>query len=83
MNAITLWNQNPAAIQGIEISTETKWAIIRRHRVELLTQSDWTQLPDAVLTVAEKSAWQDYRQSLRDIPQDFINADDVIFQETP
>ena len=66
-----------------EIGAEKKWKMIRQHRDVLFTASDWTQLPDAALTTAEKTAWQDYRQSLRNIPQDFINADDVIFQDAP
>lgn len=35
----------------------------RRNR--LLSESDWTQLPDVPL--ATKQAWADYRQALRDI----------------
>lgn len=34
-------------------------------RSQLLTQSDWTQLPDVPL--ATKTAWAEYRQGLRDI----------------
>ena len=39
---------------------------IRQARNLLLTASDWTQLPDALV---DKQAWADYRQALRDIPQ--------------
>lgn len=38
----------------------------RQVRNLLLTASDWTQLPDASVN---KQAWADYRQALRDIPQ--------------
>ncbi|WP_164241914.1 tail fiber assembly protein [Stenotrophomonas maltophilia] len=37
----------------------------RGHRLRL---TDWTQMPDAPLTGAEKSAYQVYRQDLRDMP---------------
>jgi len=33
----------------------------------LLAGSDWTQLPDAP---ANKTAWAEYRQQLRDLPND-------------
>lgn len=34
-----------------------------------LTQSDWTQLPDAQLTELQIQAWRSYRQELRDLPE--------------
>lgn len=40
----------------------------RERRNQLLTSSDWTQMPDADLTVAQKLAWKGYRQALRDLP---------------
>jgi hypothetical protein len=41
-------------------------ADIRAQRNQLLTASDWTQTADAPV---DQAAWQDYRQALRDIPQ--------------
>ena len=43
----------------------TQWPVVRRQRDALLTQSDWTQLPDVPL--ATKEAWATYRQLLRDL----------------
>jgi len=60
-----------------------KLKAIRNERDRLLTESDWTQLSDAALTFDERAMWQTYRQSLRDIPQNYANPDDVIFPETP
>ena len=65
------------------LTTEQKWQRIKAIRNYELSECDWTQLPDAVLTPAERTAWQDYRQSLRDIPQDFINPDLVTFPREP
>ena len=44
-------------------------ASARNVRNQLLKESDPTQLPDAPLTDADKIAWADYRQALRDVPQ--------------
>jgi len=39
---------------------------VRTQRDALLSQSDWTQVPDAPVN---QTAWADYRQALRDVPQ--------------
>ena len=59
------------------------WDEIRRIRNELLRETDWTQRPDAILTMEEKIIWQDYCQALRDIPQDFANPEEVVFPVKP
>lgn len=38
-------------------------------RFNLLSQSDWTQIPNGPLTTEKQAAWADYRQELRDITQ--------------
>lgn len=40
----------------------------RQERDELLRATDWTQMADAPLTVAQKAAMAVYRQQLRDLP---------------
>lgn len=37
----------------------------RAQRNALLSQSDWTQLPDVILDEKQARAWADYRQALR------------------
>jgi hypothetical protein len=72
------------ALQGLDFSVEedlTKYlsiiptvrsdgldyiSAIRKNRDIELTLSDWTQLPD---TNVDKTAWANYRQALRDVPQ--------------
>lgn len=49
------------------------WDNIRRKRDDLLTKSDWTQLPDADV---DKQAWAIYRQALRDITDTYSSAQD-------
>lgn len=41
---------------------------LRNERNNRLTACDWTQLPDAPLTSDQRTAWQTYRQALRDFP---------------
>lgn len=45
-------------------------AEVRAARDQLLTACDWTQVPDAVLTDAQRAAWSAYRRALRDLPAD-------------
>lgn len=40
---------------------------IRNRRNQLLANSDWTQVADAAVSDSKRSAWQAYRQALRDI----------------
>lgn len=43
--------------------------ITKDRRDQLLTESDWTQLPRSPLTVEQQEIWAAYRQELRDVPQ--------------
>ena len=55
-------------------------ANLRRQRNALLGASDWTQLPDAQV---DKQAWADYRQALRDLPENLTDTGDVVWPEPP
>lgn len=81
MEATFLWIGMEA--DGIPVSDEQKWSLIRGYRNELLSRSDWTQLGDTPFTAEQKDAWTAYRQSLRNIPQDYTNPNLVIFLEVP
>jgi hypothetical protein len=59
---------------------EWEWSELRRIRNSKLTDCDWTQIPDAQLTGAQVTAWQTYRQALRDIPE---NTDEPSLVEWP
>jgi hypothetical protein len=52
---------------------EVDWYTLREHRDKALTQSDWRALKD--LTMSQ--AWKDYRQALRDLPQNYNSANDA------
>ena len=44
------------------------WDDVRKNRINELLYSDWTQLDDSPLTPPEKAEWNQYRQKLRDVP---------------
>jgi hypothetical protein len=44
------------------------WKILRHFRDRRLTISDWTQAADVALDDTTVTAWQTYRQALRDLP---------------
>ena len=48
---------------------------LRFKRNNLLTESDWTVLPDS--PIADKTAWQTYRTKLRDITENLTTVEDV------
>lgn len=41
---------------------------IRQERDRRLAECDWTQMPDSPLSEEDKNVWAQYRQALRDIP---------------
>lgn len=54
---------------------------VRIIRNSILRQTDWTQLPD--VPQATKEIWDDYRQALRDVPQQAGFPHEVIWPEKP
>lgn len=65
---------------------ETKWDLIRMDRDRLLTESDKEVLSDrwASMDGAAQTAWSDYRQALRDLPQTFAgDPDGVVWPAKP
>lgn len=45
------------------------WDALRNRRDKMLSESDWTQLADNQLAAQDQTDWTNYRQYLRDIPQ--------------
>jgi hypothetical protein len=66
------WRQQWLVVeQTAEEKAETdkrKAAEVRFMRNRKLTDTDWTQLDDTPLDNVAKSAWANYRQALRDVP---------------
>ena len=49
-----------------ELDNAEPMRLLREERTRLLVESDWTQFPD--VPDSTKTAWQSYRQQLRDLP---------------
>ena len=60
--------------------TVDPWQAIREKRDTLIRQSDWTMTPGATVDQAQ---WTAYRQVLRDLPQTYENAEDVVWPTVP
>jgi len=60
---------------------DVTWSEIRNHRQQLLEESDWRALKDVVLP----NAWKEYRQALRDLPQEHADPNSAAdaFPEAP
>ena len=63
------------------IPVEVKAQHIRWSRDAMLTQSDWTQLPD--VPVATKEKWKAYRQALRDVTEQPSFPENVVWPTSP
>ncbi len=53
--------------------------LLREERNQKLQETDWTQYRD--VSLSNDSDWQTYRQSLRDLPQNFSPIIDVITED--
>ena len=56
---------------------------IREKRDELLSESDWTQVPDSPLSDAKKAEWATYRQALRDMTEGYIPVENPVYPTPP
>jgi len=63
-----------------DATNEQKWDQIKLWRNAELAQTDYTQLPDAP---TDKEAWAEYRQALRDLPQQDVLAEEAVFPTKP
>lgn len=62
---------------------EHRWSEIRKERNNLLAACDWTQLADAPLNSEEKQVWRNYRQELRDLPQQSGDPENITWPIKP
>lgn len=69
-------------VSSIWEAAHAAWAFknLRIERDALLLASDWTQMPDAPV---DKTAWAEYRQALRDLPENTIDPENPIWPTPP
>lgn len=56
---------------------------VRRERDHLLSVSDWTQVPDSPHTPEQRQAWKEYRQALRDLPDEIEDPAAIVWPQLP
>jgi len=56
-----------------ESMREVEWHEVRAARDQALVDTDWRAVKDRVLP----TAWKDYREALRELPQNFESANDA------
>lgn len=79
-DAVTLtYEAIPLSEEELAEIEANKWISIRRERNTLLSDTDWTMLDDAPISEETKAEYVTYRQALRNLPQTFANADDVVY----
>lgn len=64
----------------LDFPDEVYWSSLRQERVELLSASDWTQVPDAPV---DQQAWATYRQELRDLPDNTTDPRNPVWPDRP
>mgnify|MGYP003137230176 FL=1 len=65
----------------VEHTRDVDWPEVRAARDEALASTDWRALKDVTLP----NPWKEYRQALRDLPQNYETANDAAdaFPEAP
>ena len=63
------------------VEIELTWDRVREKRKKLLAECDYTQLPD--YPENRKNEWAIYRQTLRDIPQNYTKVSDIVWPVKP
>lgn len=62
-----------------ELQAAEPMRLLRQERDRRLQKTDWTQYRD--VSLSNDSDWQTYRQSLRDLPQNFSPIIDIITED--
>ncbi len=78
-------NSSPPSREEVETAwlDAKRWHYMRQVRINrntLLAESDWTQVEDAPI---DKTVWAEYRQALRDLPENIIDPEKPIWPTRP
>ena len=77
-NNYNMWLQFAKDCEYEKLATE-----IRTRRDKLLTETDWTQVTDTVLSDQKQEEYKNYRQQLRDITEQEDFPHKVVFPSKP
>jgi len=77
------WTLDWSVVSKTEDEIASEASGVRYERDELLTQCDWTQMPDSPLNSTIKQSWFDYRISLRDITEQSGFPTDITWPTAP
>jgi len=79
-------NRVVESLMNLASPTDLILASVRVTRDQMLTSTDWTQLPDVVFNAGVKAAWATYRTALRNVPSansSVTAIDDVVWPTKP
>ena len=73
------WNGSEIVEDPLKVQAKKEALLsqLRTERNARLSACDWTQLQDSHLSAEKKSAWADYRQALRDLPDEVTDPTQV------
>jgi hypothetical protein len=75
--------QSFLTMEESQITNDQWWFVVRWWRNALLTESDWSQVPDNSLSEEQRESWRQYRQELRDISNNVSDPKTIIFPDLP
>ena len=75
--------QLEARVVNFENIKQRRFDELRNYRNNLLIKSDWTIVNDSPLPVGIQSSWREYRQNLRDLPNQSNAPDRFLIVEWP
>lgn len=66
-----------------QVAIDRKWLNMRNQRSSILDRTDWTLQTGSPLSAAKKALWKDYRQELRDLPENVSDINNVQWPVKP
>lgn len=80
-DSVVVQNEMPRPTKDALIQVE--WACVRVRRNQLLSETDYTQVPDSPLDEVNRKQVAVYRQALRDVPQGVGDPFSIVWPERP
>jgi hypothetical protein len=83
------WEVFPKSVEDFNQENHIAWETVRNTRNALLSESDWTQVQDLLgryplhEKIQLKLSWAEYREQLRNIPQQYSTPQEVVWPTPP